>query len=143
MIRTLVPGLLSLVVVAIGLLHFVWAFSPWPWKDPATFTRTIGGTHDGRMPGALECMAVGTALIGAGVLTLMVNGTVPGIGPEWLRLTGMFGFALVMFVRGAAGYLMNSGAPPEFRRWNALLYSPLCLVLCLLSLVVAVAAVRR
>ncbi|MFF8289746.1 DUF3995 domain-containing protein [Streptomyces sp. NPDC016309] len=143
MIRTLAPGLLCFVVIAVGLLHFVWAFSPWPWSDPVTFTRTVGGTDDGRMPRALDSMLVGAALIGAGVLTLMVNGTIPGVGPDWLQLTGMFGFALVMFVRGAGGYLMNSGAPPEFQRWNSVLYSPLCLLLCLLSLIVAVAAVRR
>ncbi|QGV77593.1 DUF3995 domain-containing protein [Streptomyces ficellus] len=143
MIRTLAPGLLSFVVIAIGLLHLVWAFSPWPWNDRETFVRTVGGTDDGRMPRAVESMLVGVALIGAGALTLMVGGAVPGVGPQWLQLTGMFGFALVMFVRGAGGYLMNSRATPEFRRWNSVLYSPLCLLLCLLALIVAVAAVRR
>ena len=52
-------------------------------------------------------------------------------------------FAVVMFGRGAGGYLMNSGAAAEFRRWNSVLYSPLCLVLCLLAVSVAVAAIRR
>jgi hypothetical protein len=73
----------------------------------------------------------------------MVNDTIPGIGPDWLQLTGTFGLALVMFARGTGGYLMNSGASAEFQRWNSALYSPLCLVLCLLSATVAVAAIGR
>ncbi|GAA2656937.1 hypothetical protein GCM10010400_12670 [Streptomyces aculeolatus] len=48
MIRTAVPCLLTLVLVVIGILHFVWAFAPWPWpwpwRDKVTFTRTIAGS---------------------------------------------------------------------------------------------------
>ncbi|MHA4820168.1 hypothetical protein ACXZ65_38130 [Streptomyces aculeolatus] len=44
MIRTAVPCLLTLVLVVTGILHFVWAFAPWPWRDNVTFTRTIVGS---------------------------------------------------------------------------------------------------
>ncbi|WP_231626720.1 DUF3995 domain-containing protein [Streptomyces apocyni] len=134
---------LTLTLVVIGVFHFIWAFTPWPWDDPVTFTKTIAGTDDGVMPPTLASVLVGVALIGSGVLTLMVNDTIPGIGPNWLQLTGLFTFAVVMFARGTGGYLMNSGAAAEFQRWNSTVYSPLCLVLCLLSLVVAVTALRR
>ncbi|NGN65602.1 DUF3995 domain-containing protein [Streptomyces sp. A7024] len=143
MIRTLVPGLLTLILVVIGIFHFIWAATPWPWRDKVTFTKTIAGIDTGEMPPPLVTVLIGAALVGGGVLTLMVNGTLPKIGPDWLQLTGMAVLAAVMLVRGIGGYFMNAGAAAEFRHWNSVLYSPLCLVLCLLSTTVAVAAIRR
>ncbi|MER7111687.1 DUF3995 domain-containing protein [Streptomyces sp. NPDC000229] len=143
MIRTAVPVGLAIVLTAIGVLHFVWAFSPWPFKDAVTFTRTIGGGDDGVMPSAQSAIAVGLALIGGAVLTLMVNESLPGLGPVWLRLVGMYVLTAVLLARGLGGYFMNSGAAVEFQRWNSVLYSPLCVVLGVLGGVVAVAATAR
>ncbi|MFF8275863.1 DUF3995 domain-containing protein [Streptomyces lateritius] len=134
---------LAIVLTAIGVLHFIWVFSPWPFKDAMTFTRTIGGSDDGVMPPGPSTALVGLALVGGAVLTLMVNESVPGIGPEWLRLVGMYGLAAVLLARGVGGYFMNSGAAIEFQRLNSFLYSPLCVALAALSGIVAVAASRR
>ncbi|MDQ0840669.1 hypothetical protein QFZ68_000349 [Streptomyces sp. V1I6] len=143
MVRTAVPAVLTIVLMAIGLLHFIWAFSPWPMKDAMTFTRTIGGSDDGEMPPGPSTVLVGLALVGGAVLTLMVNESVPAIGPDWLRLVGMYGLTVVLLARGLGGYFMNSGAASEFQRLNTFLYSPLCVALAALSGTVAVAASRR
>ncbi|WP_234334753.1 DUF3995 domain-containing protein [Streptomyces sp. NRRL S-118] len=143
MIRTVVPVGLATVLTAAGVMHFIWAFSPWPMKDTVTFTKTIGGTDDGVMPSAASAMMVGLALFGGAVLTLMVNESIPSIGPDWLRLVGMYGLAGVLLARGVGGYFMNSGAAAEFQRWNSVLYSPLCVALGVLGGMVAVAASRR
>ncbi|MGY4986247.1 DUF3995 domain-containing protein [Streptomyces nigrescens] len=143
MVRTLVPMVLAIVLTAIGLLHFIWAFSYWPMKDAITFTKTFAGTFDGKMPPAPITLLVGLALIGGAVLTLMVNESLPAIGPEWLRLVGMYGLTVVLLVRGLGGYFMNSGAAVEFQQLNTVLYSPLCVVLGSLGGIVAVAASRR
>ncbi|WP_190137542.1 DUF3995 domain-containing protein [Streptomyces longispororuber] len=143
MVRTVAPVVLTITLAGIGLLHFVWAFSPWPMKDALTFTRTIGGSDDGVMPSASSTMLVGLALLGGAVLTLMVNGTIPAIGPKWLRLAGMYGLTLVLLARGLGGYFMNSGAAEAFQRWNTVLYSPLCVALAVLGGTVATAAGRR
>ncbi|MEI5033078.1 DUF3995 domain-containing protein [Streptomyces sp. S1A(2023)] len=129
--------------MAIGSLHFIWAFSPWPMKDAMTFTKTIGGSDDGVMPSAPSTVLVGLGLIGGAVLTLMVNESIPAIGPDWLRLTGMYGLTAVLLARGVGGYFMNSGAASEFQQWNTVLYSPLCVALASLGGTVAVAASRR
>ncbi|WP_241837960.1 DUF3995 domain-containing protein [Streptomyces sp. CB03234] len=134
---------LAIVLTAIGVLHFVWVFSPWPFKDVMTFTRTIGGSDDGVMPPVPSTVLVGLALIGGAVLTLMVNESIPGIGPAWLRLVGMYGLTVVLLARGLGGYFMNSSAAVEFQRLNTFLYSPLCVALATLSGTVAVAATRR
>lgn len=143
MVRTVAPVALAVVLSAIGVLHFIWVFSPWPFKDVVTFTKTIGGSDDGVMPPGPSTFLVGLALIGGAVLTLMVNESIPGIGPAWLRLVGMYGLAVVLLARGVGGYFMNSGAAVEFQRMNTYLYSPLCLALAALGGVVAVAASRR
>ncbi|MCF3144115.1 DUF3995 domain-containing protein [Streptomyces platensis] len=143
MVRTVVPVALAMVLTAIGLLHFIWAFSPWPFRDAVTFTKTIGGSDDGVLPPAPSTLLVGLALVGGAVLTLMVNESVPGIGPAWLRLVGMYALTAVLLTRGLGGYFMNSGAAAEFQRLNTFVYSPLCLALAALSGTVAVAASRR
>jgi hypothetical protein len=142
MVRTVIPLVLTVALAGIGVLHFIWAFTPWPMKDPRTFTRRIVGNDDGVMPSAPSALLVGVALFGGAVLTLMANESIPPIGPQWLRLVGMYGLALVLLARGVAGYFMNAGAV-EFQRWNSALYSPLCLALGALGGVVAVAASRR
>jgi hypothetical protein len=143
MVRTVVPAVLTIVLMAIGLLHFIWAFSPWPMKDAMTFTKTIGGSDDGEMPPGPSTVLVGLALVGGAVLTLMVNESVPAIGRDWLRMVGMYGLTVVLLARGLGGYFMNSGAASEFQRLNTFLYSPLCVALAALSGTVAVAASRR
>ncbi|ORT60994.1 hypothetical protein BKD26_05540 [Streptomyces sp. CB03238] len=143
MVRTVAPMALAIALTAIGVLHFIWVFSPWPFKDVMTFTKTIGGSDDGVMPPVPSTVLVGLALIGGAVLTLMVNESIPGIGPAWLRLVGMYGLAVVLLTRGLGGYFMNSGAAIEFQRLNTFLYSPLCVALAALSGTVAVAASRR
>ncbi|MFI0264906.1 DUF3995 domain-containing protein [Streptomyces sp. NPDC017056] len=143
MVRTVVPVGLAVVLAAIGVLHFIWAFSTWPMKDAVTFTKTIGGSDDGVLPSAPSTILVGLALVGGAVLTLMVNESVPVIGPDWLRLVGMYGLAAVLLTRGLGGYFMNSGAAVEFQRLNSFLYSPLCVALGALVGTVAVAASRR
>lgn len=105
MVRTVVAVGLAVVLAAIGVLHFVWAFSTWPMKDAVTFTKTIG--------------------------------------PDRLRLVGMYGLAVVLLARGLGGYFINSGAAVEFQRLNSFLYSPLCVALGALGGVVAVAASKR
>ncbi|MDG9714867.1 DUF3995 domain-containing protein [Streptomyces sp. DH10] len=134
---------LTIALTAIGLLHFIWAFSPWPMKDAMTFTKTIGGSDDGEMPPKPSTVLVGLALIGGAVLTLMVNESIPAVGPDRLRLAGMYGLTVVLLARGLGGYFMNPGAASEFQRWNTVLYSPLCMALAALSGIVAVAASRR
>ncbi|MEU6260330.1 DUF3995 domain-containing protein [Streptomyces sp. NPDC047043] len=142
-VRTVVPGALTVALVAIGGLHLIWAFSPWPLADKVTFTKTILGSDSGTMPPPALSALVGLALIAGAVLTLMVNETIPELGPNWLRTLGSYALALVLLGRGLGGFLLNSGATDEFQRWNTALYSPLCIALGLLGGVVAVAASKR
>jgi hypothetical protein len=142
-IRTVIPLTLTLVLVAIGVLHLIWAFSPWPLGDKVTFTKRVVGNDSGEMPPAMLSALVGLAMMAGGVLTLMVNDSIPVIGPEWLRTVGIYGLAMTLLGRGLGGYFMNTGATVEFQRLNTVFYSPLCVVLGLLTGVVAMSASMR
>ncbi|MFI2369358.1 DUF3995 domain-containing protein [Streptomyces sp. NPDC018833] len=139
----MVPTTLASVLAAIGCLHVVWIFTPWPLQDAETLARTLVGEDSGQMPPDVPTALVGAALIGGAVLTLMVSEHIPGIGPERLRRLGIHVLAGVMFLRGLGGYFMNSDATSEFQTWNSALYSPLCIGLGLLAVTVGLAAPRR
>lgn len=140
MIYTLAAVILTAGMVAIGALHFIWAFSPWPLKDKVSFTKAVLGNESGVMPPPALSALVGVALLGGAVITLMTHESIPGIGPEWLRIAGSYGLGVVLLGRGVGGYAMARGADPEFQRLNAQVYSPLCIVLGLMSVAVAVSA---
>lgn len=127
MVRTVIPVVLTIVLITIGLLHFIWVFTPWPMKDAMTFTKTIGGSDDGRMPSAPSTVLVGLALIGGAVLTLMVNESIPAIGPNWLQLTGMYGLTAVLLARGLGGILHELRSR---RRIPAVEHGPVLTAVC-------------
>ncbi|MEV6960367.1 DUF3995 domain-containing protein [Streptomyces sp. NPDC051207] len=142
LVRTLVPAVLTAALVVIGVLHLVWAFSPWPLDDEVSFSRTVLGSDSGEMPPPALSALVGLALIAGALLMLMVNRTVPAVGPAGLRTLAGYALVLVLLGRGLGGFLLNSGATDEFQRWNSALYSPLCVVLGLLGAVVMTAGRR-
>ncbi|MFC5216355.1 DUF3995 domain-containing protein [Streptomyces coerulescens] len=143
MIPTLVTAVLTAGLTVIGVLHFIWAFSPWPLKDEVAFTKAVLGNASGTMPPAPLSALVGVVLLGGGAVSLMTNGSVPEVGPDWLCIAGSYGLALVLLGRGLGGYLMGANATGEFQRLNAVLYSPLCIALGLMSGAIAVYATVR
>ncbi|MCX5206452.1 DUF3995 domain-containing protein [Streptomyces sp. NBC_00237] len=143
LVRTVVPATLATALTGIGGLHLLWTFTPWPLPDATTFSNLIGGEASGTMPPVAPTALVGSALIGSAALTLMVNETLPGVGPERLRRLGVYGLSGVMLLRGVGGYALNRGSTSGFRTWNSALYSPLCIGLGILAGTVAVSATRR
>ncbi|WP_369395182.1 DUF3995 domain-containing protein [Streptomyces sp. CG1] len=127
-------------LVAVGVLHFIWAVTPWPFKDKVAFTKALLGNASGTMPPPALSALVAVALLGGGVVTLMTVGTIPSVGPDWLCVAGSYGLTLVMLGRGIGGYFLNSGAASEFQRLNSKVYSPLCIALGLMSVAVAISA---
>ncbi|MEV4428983.1 DUF3995 domain-containing protein [Streptomyces sp. NPDC053792] len=131
-----VVGAISAVALAaIGVLHVVWGFSPWPARDRdelASFVYSGPG-----MPSRTPCLAVGGALLIAAYGVLAVADIWPQVGPHWLYRVGIWVLTSALLLRGIAGPLLSKGAGREFARWNLIAYSPLCAVLGLCALVVA------
>ncbi|MGW7365457.1 DUF3995 domain-containing protein [Streptomyces sp. NPDC054841] len=126
---------------AIGALHGIWTFSPWPLATRADFARTVVGVAEADLPTAELTAAVAAVLGAAAYATAARAELVPQVGPRRVVRQGVWGVTGVLLLRGTAG-LFSSGLtrrPTDFTRWDLALYSPLCLALGALTAYVAVA----
>ncbi|MFJ3787123.1 DUF3995 domain-containing protein [Kitasatospora sp. NPDC090091] len=120
------------VLAGTGVLHTVWAVSPWPLRTPEELADAVVGTGDG-MPPAAACLAVAGALGAAAYLVGAEAGVLPAAGPARVRRAGVWTVSAVMLARGAGGLLVSGlglgGSSARFRRLDVRYYSPLCLAL--------------
>lgn len=107
-------------------LHVVWGLRiDVPGVDGARVAEAVGGT--GPMPGPGACFAVAGALTSAAALVAGV----PANHRGFVR-AGRVGVAVALGGRAALGLSGRAGlvAPGEltdsFRRWDRILYTPLC-----------------
>jgi hypothetical protein len=142
-------GIAAAILLVIGVMHLIWAFSPWPLATWTDFARVVLGAPDSKVPAILPPMSIGVgiALCAAAYLTLARVGVVPTIGPAWVDRVGVWVVAVVMLGRATvAGFLPSTlhlaGTPDVYVRWDLMLYSPLCLVLGLLAVKVALSPGR-
>ncbi|MER6616461.1 DUF3995 domain-containing protein [Streptomyces xantholiticus] len=136
----LAGGTAAVGLAAIGALHGVWTFSPWPLPNRAEFARTVVGVAEADLPTPELTALVAAALGAASYVTAARADLVPRLRPRRLVRQGAWGVAGVLILRGAAG-LVSSGLtsrPTDFTRWDLALYSPLCLTLGGLTAYVAV-----
>ncbi|MCD0447536.1 DUF3995 domain-containing protein [Glycomyces sp. A-F 0318] len=126
----------GVVLVLIGALHVVWAFSPWPLATREALARNVVGRPDGTLPLGFfvpASFAVAAALAAAAYLVAAAADVLPAVLPDVLVTVGVWGVAAVLLGRGVWG-LAESGlrlgaAPATYRRLDLRYYSPLCLAL--------------
>jgi hypothetical protein len=129
--------------VVLAALHGYWALGGlWPGRDSASLARTVVGSPPGSAaPGPGPCWLVAVLLLGAAATVLGAAGLlplpVPAAAVRWAALLG----AAVLLVRGLEGFadrwIRPASAGSPFARLNVLLYSPLCLLLSLLTFLAA------
>ncbi len=132
------------MLAATGCLHAVWATGrPWPARSKEQFAATVLGPlgQDGALPSASATWTV-AALLWLASLTLLGRLGLWGRWlPRWMFRWGAWTLTAVLMVRAVGGFIASafslSVKATPFGRWNALLYSPLCLVLSLLCGLVA------
>ena len=125
----------AIVLAAVGALHLAWSRTSWPARTyPILSDYVYGGPA---MPSKAACVTVGTGLLAAAYCALAIVGTAPEIGPHWLYRFGIWALTAVMLARGLAGPLFSLRGTAQFRRWNLVAYSPLCVALGLGALAAA------
>ncbi|WP_157882161.1 DUF3995 domain-containing protein [Streptomyces rubellomurinus] len=121
----------SAAMAAVGVLHAVWAVTPWPVRDPKEFAETMIGEGD-EMPPPVACLAVAGMFGTASYLVASEAGVVPAVGPKALRRLGLRTVSGVMLGRGIGGLALFGtviGRTDRFLRMDRRYYSPLCLAL--------------
>lgn len=118
----------------IGAVHVVWATgSSWPAKTRPELARAVVGSEE--MPGVIPSGIVAVGALAAGAV---VSGT---LGDRGIVRPGRILAAAGLLARGGAGgvlacRLLGLPEPAEtFRRLDARIYRPLCLVLGLALLI--------
>ncbi|MFH9067535.1 DUF3995 domain-containing protein [Streptomyces coeruleorubidus] len=137
----LAGGTAAVGLGAVGALHGIWTFSPWPLANRAEFARTVVGVAEADLPTPELTAAVAAALGAASYVIAARADLVPQVGPRRVVRPGVWGVAGVLLLRGAGGLLSSvlTGRSTDFTRWDLALYSPLCLALGGLTAYVAAA----
>ena len=139
-------GVAGFALAVIGAFHVSWVRSPWPCGSRQELARNVVGRPDGDLPPIFAPLSIlVAAMLGvAAHLVAAKADLVPAGLPDGLVSAGAWGVAAVLFVRGVAG-LVQSGlelgdAPARYRSLDLRVYSPLCLALAALIVVVIVSA---
>lgn len=127
MASSLAPATAGVGLGSLAALHLVWAFGwRFPARSRAELAEAVVGAPD--MPSAAACVAVAAALGSAGAIAAGAG----GVSPQARSARTLIGAGLV--ARGVLG----APAPGDtFRRWDARLYRPACLLLGAASLLSA------
>jgi hypothetical protein len=136
-------GLAAVTFTALAGLHGYWALGGfWPGRDGESLALTVVGSWPGSAPpGRTATWTVAALLLGAAVTVLGAAGVVPlPVAPGLVRGAALLG-AGVLLVRGLEGFvdtrLRPSTVGSPFARLNVRIYSPLCLLLALLTYLAA------
>ncbi len=132
-------SLAAAAFLAIAALHAYWALGGfWPGRDAESLARlVVGGPPGMRFPGRVATWAVVAVLAGGAAVVLAAAGVMAVPAPPALvRGAALLG-AAVLLIRGLEG-LVDVRLRPDtvgspFARLNVILYSPLCLLLALLT----------
>ncbi len=128
---------------AIGALHAVWAAgSPWPFGDREALSQTVWGDTASTFPPPAATLVVVVLLWTAAALVIGRGGLWRVPLPWWMFSVGTWAVAVVLFLRVLLLGTASLGSDAQNRTWELAVFSPLCLVIAVLCVVVAKAGPR-
>lgn len=129
----------------VAALHAAWMVTSWPLESDAEFAEVVVGSTEGQAPPAAASAAM-ALLLGIAAWLIWRRARAPLEAQPWYVRIGAWVVATVLLIRGALGLLVSgldvTTSPPRYDLWDVRIYSPVCLVLGALSLLVAVAGER-
>jgi len=130
---------LVIVLLAVALLHVYWAFGG-TWASNAVIPVKVASDR-AVMPGPLPTLAVAVGLAGFTSLVVVKAWSLPLVLPVWLARYGVHGIAAIFGLRaiGEFNYVgfFKRRRDTAFARNDTRYYSPLCAIIAILCLVVA------
>lgn len=128
---------LSTILAAIALLHFYWAAGGGFGGGAAVPSRGGKRTFE---PSTFGTVMVGLAFVAAVVVVLARLGYWGASLPAWLFRLGTLGIGLIFLVRAVGDFRLigffKRVTDSSFAYWDTRVYSPLCLIVAVIALVV-------
>lgn len=125
---------------AIGVLHALWAAgSTWPFSDEDRLAEVVWGGPASTFPSPAATWAV-VLMLGAAIALVTGRAGIWGAArvPSWIFLIGTCGVAAVLILRAVLFGFAAIGSDAVNRTWELALFTPLCLVIGALCVVVAI-----
>ena len=124
---------------AIGVLHALWAAgSTWPFSDEDRLAEVVWGGPASTFPSPAATWAV-VLMLGAAIALVTGRSGLWGARiPSWIFLIGTCGVAAVLILRAVLFGFAAIGSDAVNRTWELALFTPLCLVIGALCVVVAI-----
>ncbi|MDR1088094.1 MAG: DUF3995 domain-containing protein [Coriobacteriales bacterium] len=136
-IQLIIALTLSAVFIALAVLHVAWALG-FKWGGNSLLPQKPDGTLLFN-PGTVACFIVALVFVLPALIYLMRVGILATGIPDWVPSVGVWGIALVLLVRAIGDFryagLTKKIKNTSFARRDTRLYTPLCLVLAALSIV--------
>jgi len=132
--------LLTSILVAIGFLHIYWAFGG-KWASKDVFP-VLEGAKQLPQPPFIATIIVAVLLLIAAGLFLWHRGVIAPALPQWIRIAGIWTVTIVFLARAIGEFryvgFFKKVRDTGFGRKDTLIYSPLCLLLAILALIVVI-----
>ena len=129
--------LLSLILVGLGILHFNWVAGGKFGLDQSLPTKENGEKVFN--PGKAETAIVGIGLTAFGIFYLFESGLIEYTFPEWIIKYGSWMIPGIFLLRAVGEFkyvgFFKSVKKTEFGKWDTKLFSPLCLVIGVLGII--------
>lgn len=127
------------VLATIALFHIYWAFGGlWPAKGEASLVKMVIGTKSNHMPGRNITLIVSLLIFIAGCIPLIWIEFLPVPIPRFIVGIALGIVAFIFLLRGLISYtpiVTKTYTIEPFSYLNRLYYSPLCLVIGVIYLI--------
>jgi Protein of unknown function (DUF3995) len=138
-VDTIIAVLLFIVFLFLSGIHIYWACGGKWWTD-AVFP-TIKNSNFPKMPGVIPTVIVAIVLFCFGLFYLIKVDLVYIHLPYWLDRYGLWILASIFFIRAIGDFhyvgFFKKYKDSKFAHYDTKYYSPLCLVVGLLTMVLA------
>ncbi len=139
--KTIFGFILFSIFLCLSLLHFYWAIGG-KWG----FYEALPEKENGEklfLPGVFSCVVVGMGLLSFGILTLSYLGFLQIIPiPHFVAKSAIRAIAIVFFARAIGDFryvgFFKSINKTTFAKNDTKFYSPLCLFLCVMCVILLV-----
>jgi hypothetical protein len=141
--------LTSSILLFVGFLQIAWGLSltTWPLPDKRSLAETVVNVPVEQLPPGWTTVGLGTLIAAGGVVVLGRIGTFGRRLPRWPFTFGIWVVAAALLARGFNGLsesgLFVSSAPTGYAHWDAALYSPSCLLLGVMCVLIAISPSPR